>query len=172
MHKKVISIAASLILTLGFSSTAWAQYVWLNDKGVKQYSDLPPPKSVAKDKIIKSPFGKQAAPIATSSEEAKPAAATKSELEKIEKPVTLASKSEDYNKRKIAREESEKKAADEKQNKENKEKNCERAKSYKQSLDEGLLIMTRDKTGERVPLDEAQRAKEMDDVKKAIDNCK
>lgn len=172
MHKKVFTLATSFLLITGFSGTACAQYVWLNDKGVKQYSDLPPPKSVAKDKIIKSPFGKNTAPSTSNSEETKPATAGKSELEKIEKPVTLASKNEDFNKRKIAREESEKKAADEKQNAENKEKNCERAKTYKQSLDDGVLIMTRDKSGERSPLDEAQRAKEMNDVKKALSDCK
>ncbi|MDP3785636.1 MAG: DUF4124 domain-containing protein [Undibacterium sp.] len=172
MQKKVINLAASFLLIAGFSGSAMAQYVWLNDKGVKQYSDLPPPKSVAKDKIIKTPFSAKKAIVSAENNEDAKSAAGKSELEKIEKPVTLASKNEDYNKRKIAREESEKKAAEDKQNSADKEKNCERAKSYKQSIDEGLLIMTRDKSGERVPLDAAQRAKELEDVKKSLNNCK
>ena len=32
-----------------------AQYVWLNDKGVKQYSDMPPPAAVPNQRILKSP---------------------------------------------------------------------------------------------------------------------
>ncbi|MFZ6817750.1 DUF4124 domain-containing protein [Undibacterium sp. Ji22W] len=150
------------------SNVALAQYIWLNEKGVKQYSDTPPPRSVPRDKIIKTPFGN---PRGQDKNAAQSNDANKSTEGKLEKPVTTASKNEDFNKRKIAREEADKKADSERQNAENKTKNCERAKSYKQSLDEGLLIMTRDKNGERSPIDEAQRSKEMADVKKILSEC-
>lgn len=161
-------LLTSLIAALLSSNVALAQYIWLNEKGVKQYSDTPPPKSVPRDKIIKTPFGNPRGPDKNA---AQTNDANKSTEGKLEKPVTTASKNEDFNKRKIAREEADKKADSERQNAENKTKNCERAKSYKQSLDEGLLIMTRDKNGERSPIDEAQRAKEMADVKKILSEC-
>lgn len=168
MYKKCKLLASGLVASFIFSNIALAQYIWLNEKGVKQYSDTPPPKSVPRDKIIKTPLGnvrgqEKAATQSTDTNKASDG--------KIEKPVTTASKNEDFNKRKIAREEAEKKSEIERQNAENKAKNCERAKAYKQSLDEGLLIMNRDKNGERVPLDEAQRAKEIADAKRVLSEC-
>lgn len=174
MQKKIITLFSSLIFTTCSIATAQAQYVWLNDKGVKQYSDSPPPRSVPADRIVKSPAGKAAnsgRPTPTTPVAPEEANSSKSELAKIEKPKTLANKIDDFNKRKIAKEEAEKKAETEQQNKEIKSKNCERAKNYKQSLDEGGLIMTRSKDGERIPMDEAQRNKEMQEAKKALEEC-
>lgn len=171
MQKKIATLFSSMIFMACAITEVQAQYVWLNDKGVKQYSDSPPPRSVPLDRIVKSPSGKSASSVrATPSPAAEDK--NKSELEKIEKPKTLANKIEDFNKRKIAREEAEKKAETEQQNKEIKTKNCERAKNYKQSLDEGGLIMTRSKEGERIPMDEAQRNKEMLEAKKILEDCK
>jgi hypothetical protein len=170
MYKKVFFSAISISLALVCANAAFAQYIWLNDKGVKQYSDHPPPKSVPKDKIVKSPFGTTRTTESPASE-FKNNDTTKSEIEKIEKPVTLAKKNEEFNKRRIAKEEADKKAETEQQNTEAKAKNCERAKSYKQSLDEGVLIMTRNKNGERIPLDENQRAKEAAEAKKILSEC-
>jgi len=174
MQKNIATLFSSLIFAAMATATAQAQYVWLNDKGVKQYSDSPPPRSVPADRVIKSPAGKSA-----TSAHSTPSPATsstenngKSELAKIEKPKTLANKIEEFNKRKIAKEEAEKKAETEQQNKDAKAKNCERAKNYKQTLDEGSLIMTRGKDGERIPMDEVQRNREMQDAKKILEDCK
>lgn len=170
MQKKSPLLSAGLILSLLLSQSVMAQYIWLNEKGIKQYSDTPPPASVPRDKIIKTPFGTARAVSAAAP--AENTSATSASNPKLEKPVTIASKNEDFNKRKLAKEEAEKKSADEKQQNADKAKNCERAKSYKQSLDEGMLIMSRDKNGERIPLDEAQRAREMADVKKVLADCR
>ena len=167
MQKNRKFLLSSFVVSLLLSNIAMAQYIWLNDKGVKQYSDTPPPKSVPRDKIIKTPAGavRGAAGQNTNPE-------TKTDSDKLEKPVTLASKNEEFNKRKLAREESEKKASSEAQQAQEKSKNCERAKTYKQSIEEGMLITTRNKDGERVTLDEAQRAKELTEVKKTLADCK
>lgn len=169
MKKTYGFLASGLIASLMISNIAMAQYIWLNEKGIKQYSDTPPPKSVPRDKILKSPFGSTRPTTSTANQNATESA---TDNPKIEKPVTTASKNEDFNKRKLAREEADKKSAAQKQESADKTKNCERAKSYKQSLDEGILIMSRDKNGERTPLDEAQRAKEMADVKKVLADCR
>ena len=167
MQKNRKFLLSSFVVSLLLSNIAMAQYIWLNDKGVKQYSDTPPPKSVPRDKIIKTPAGavRGAAGQNTNPE-------TKTDSDKLEKPVTLASKNEEFNKRKLAREDAEKKASSEAQQAQEKSKNCERAKTYKQSIEEGMLITTRNKDGERVTLDEAQRAKELTEVKKTLADCK
>ncbi|MBR7798619.1 DUF4124 domain-containing protein [Undibacterium fentianense] len=165
MQKSRSILISSFALSILVSQSVLGQYVWLNEKGVKQYSDSPPPKSVPREKIIKSPGNApKATEVATVSE--------RNESNKLEKPATIASKNEDFNKRKVAREEAEKKAESDKQQAEDKEKNCTRAKAYKQSLDEGQLLMTRDKNGERTVLDESQRTKEMADVKRVLAECK
>ena len=56
-------LTVALALSLG-ASAALAQYIWLDSKGVKQYSDRPPPPSVPTSKILKAP----GTPLRTSSE--------------------------------------------------------------------------------------------------------
>ena len=56
--------AVFFIAALGFATAAMAQYVWVDDKGVKQFSDMPPPASVLKNRILKQPAATHAAPSA------------------------------------------------------------------------------------------------------------
>lgn len=166
-----IQFAFSIFCALACTQAyAQAQYIWLNEKGVKQYSDTPPPRTVPADRILKKPGFKTARPLVQG--EAKEESQTVNDISKIEKPMTLAKKNEEFMKRKIAKEEAEKKAETEQFNKDVRAKNCERAKNYKQSLDEGVLIMSRDKNGERTVLDEAQRNKELQEVKRVLDECR
>ena len=43
------------VAAFGFAANAMAQYIWLDEKGTKQFSDTPPPASVPKNRIIKEP---------------------------------------------------------------------------------------------------------------------
>ncbi|BBB67028.1 hypothetical protein UNDYM_2775 [Undibacterium sp. YM2] len=79
-------------MSLAFCAVAHAQYVWIDDKGNKQFSDLPPPKSVPKDKILKAPGGAKAAQAPAADDKA---ASASQAAPKLEKPVTLATKNED-----------------------------------------------------------------------------
>ncbi|MFZ6874699.1 DUF4124 domain-containing protein [Undibacterium sp. Di27W] len=162
-------LACSLLLTTIFCASAQAQYVWVDDKGNKQYSDMPPPKSVPKDKILKAPGGvaKPAAAVA----EDKPASSASDSAAKLEKPVTTASKNEDFNKRKAEQAEKDKKAEEEKTAAADKAKNCDRARNYQQTLNSGIRISRTDKNGEKSFLSDAQREQEAADVKKALAGC-
>ncbi|WMW78936.1 DUF4124 domain-containing protein [Undibacterium cyanobacteriorum] len=164
-------VALVTSLSLVASSNAFAQYVWVNDKGIKQFSDVPPPKGTPKDRILKAP-GVRNQVAEDKNANVSNADAGKNEIEKLQKPETLASKNEDYNKRKIAREESEKKAAQEQQANQEKQKNCGRAKAYQQSIESGMPILTRNQSGERVILDETQRSQELAEAKKILTDCK
>lgn len=160
-------LTTSLILSVVFCAVAQAQYVWIDEKGNKQFSDMPPPKTVPKDKILKAPG---AAPKTASSEDKASAPAPETPA-KLEKPATLASKNEEFNKRRKEAEEKEKKANEDKQADSEKAKNCDRARNYKQTLESGVRISRTDKSGERSFLDDSQRQQELADVKKALAGC-
>ncbi|MBI3285938.1 MAG: DUF4124 domain-containing protein [Burkholderiales bacterium] len=153
-----------LIITLLCCASAQAQYVWLDDKGSKQFSDLPPPATVPANRILKSP-GKPAvtAPATT--------AAGDAAASKPQKPATTASKNEEFNKRRAEQAEKEKKSADEQQAGTDKAKNCERARAYLQSLESGVRMANVDKNGERSFMDDQQREKELSEVKRVLSGC-
>lgn len=167
MLRRQIQIITAL-LALGITGHALAQYVWVDDKGNKQYSDTAPPASVPKNRILKTP-GKST----EQSEAAAPAkeASTAANAASANKPVTTASRNEDYNKRRAEQAEKDKKAADDQQAASEKSKNCERAKTYQKTLESGVRVATTDKNGERNYMDDAQRAKEIADTKKATAGC-
>lgn len=146
-------------------SLGFAQYVWLDEKGTKQFTDTPPPPNVPKSRIIKSPKASiSLQPTKADSE--KPASD-----EKITKPVTTASQNEDFNKRRAERQEKEAKAQAEAQAAADKAKNCERARAYQQALESGTRIGTTDKNGERSVMDDSQRERELAEARKVTSAC-
>ncbi len=173
MSIRTTSIISIAIFGLLFAASSHAQYVWLDEKGVKQFSDMPPPNSIPKNRILKTPLKSMQEPSKESkdpNQEATNGAVVANE--KLQKPVTTASKNEDYMKRKLEQEEKDKKAAAEKQAASDKANNCERARSYQQSLEAGVRITSTDKNGERSFLSDEQRAKELGDLKRSLSDCK
>ena len=172
LPKHFKSITLIVVSGLLFAAASHAQYVWLDEKGTKQFSDLPPPVSTPKNKILKTPFKSLAPATSPRDSNEEPASSVILANEKLQKPVTTASKNEDFMKRKMEQEEKDKKMASEKQAASEKAKNCERAHSYQQSLEAGARISTTDKNGERNFLTDAQRTQEAADVKRALIDCK
>ncbi len=171
MQTKKLFLVSLSLASLVLSANCAAQYVWINERGTKQYSDQPPPKNIPKDKILKAPGFHNKTVEETLNTTKVSSDGEKNDLEKLQKPNTLASKNEEFNKRKIAREDAEKKAEAERQASIEKQKNCIRAKSYQLTIESGTPIATRDQNGERVILDENQRAKELADAKKVLSEC-
>ena len=93
-------LAASMAL-LTLATAAWGQYVWVDDKGTKQFSDMPPPASVPKNRILKQP-GKS---FSQTESEPAPAAADDNAAKT---PPTLAEKNAEFNKRRTEQAEKEK----------------------------------------------------------------
>ncbi len=173
MSIRIASIISIAIFGLVFTASSYAQYVWLDEKGTKQFSDLPPPNSTPKNRILKTPLKSMQEPtndLKDSGQETSNGAVLSNE--KLQKPVTTAGKNEEYMKRKLEQEEKDKKAATEKQAATDKANNCERARSYQQSLESGVRIGSTDKNGERSFMGDEQRAKELQDVNRALSNCK
>ena len=159
---------ASLLLTL----SSHAQYVWVDEKGTKQFSDLPPPSSIQNNKIIKTPNRVTSGYPTYAKETSEGSAIEAPANEKLRKPETVTSKNDDFMKRKLEQEEKNKKAEAEKQASNDKAKHCEQARSYQQSLASGVRIGSTDKNGERSFMSDEERAAELNDIKKKLSDCK
>lgn len=159
-------LTLALILSLG-ASTAFAQYIWLDNKGVKQYSDRPPPTSVPTSKILKTP----GTPLRTASEASTDEAEKDVDLTK-KAPPTLADKNVDFQKRRIAQAEKDKEAEQKAKQAADQKKNCERATAYNRVLESGQRVSRMDQSGERVYLSDEEREQEIKESRRALSDCK
>lgn len=157
-----IAVAAGLLLT-GLAGAAHAQYVWLDEKGRKQYSDMPPPASVPDSRIVKHPgMRPRTEPVA---------AASKEDVVPAPAP-TLAERDAEFRKRRAEREEQEKKAAEEARVAAENKKRCEQVRDYQRALASGERIVRRDKNGEQQFIGDEERARELRDAKRMLEDCK
>lgn len=155
---------AMALAALASPVTATAQYIWLDEKGTKHFSDMPPPSSVPGSRILKRPGGAPATPQETQ-ENKEPAAPAKTE-------PSVAEKNAEFRKRRQEQAEKEKKAAEEAARAAENAKNCERAREYQRALDSGERIVRTDKNGERSFLSDEQRTQEARDTRRVLAECK
>jgi len=137
---------------------ALAQHVWLNDKGVKQYSDMPPPPGTPASRVLQSPGPRAAAPAAST---AVPAAAP-----------SVAERNAAFEKRRIEQAEQETKAGEQARLAADNARNCEQARAYQRTLASGERIAKLDKNGERAYLSDQDRAQEMATAQRVLAQCK
>lgn len=179
MHRTLLKSTlglALLHLTIGIAS---AQFVWLDAKGTKQYSDQPPPASIPKNRIMKEPGlelrnsnieGNTAAvPVLVAGAEA---TATPGAASAAKTGVTTAEKNIDFTKRQAEQAEKDRKAADDAKEAAAKAKNCERVQAYARSLQSGERIATLDKNGEKSYLSDDKRAQETSEAMRTLNGCK
>ena len=166
-------LAAPLLLAAAALAPvpALAQYMWIDEKGMKQLSDRPPPPSIPEKNILKAPgkplFNPNAAPPEESSDT--PAEATEP---KVKARPTLAERNADYNKRKLEAADAAKKSADEAERKRNDTANCVAARNNQKALDEGVRMNSYDKNGERTIMSDEERAEMAKKNQKVLANCK
>jgi hypothetical protein len=157
-------------LLLASSSLALAQYIWIDDKGVKQLSDRPPPASVPEKRILKAP-GKALFNPNTPPKTEPAADATEAEPA-IKRAPTLAERNADFNRRKTEAAAAEKKAADEARQKADTAANCDAARKNQQALADGIRMTNYDKNGERGVMSDQQRAEMATKNQKVLAGCK
>lgn len=169
MRPLLLKKMLAILITSSFAVSALAQYVWLDEKGQKQYSDMPPPASVPSNKILK---GKGSLPpaAAPSNSETQP---TDDQADKPvdKKPTTLADKETEYQKRKLAQEKKDKEAADKEKAAAEKQKNCERARAYNKALESGQRINHINEAGERSYINDEERARETQESRRMLEKC-
>ncbi len=177
---------ASAMLALLMAGSSWAQYVWIDDKGVKQFSDQPPPASVPPNRVLKGPGIKKAPPAPTTGakpnystasgednpEPAPAASASASADVKAKAPPTAADRNAEYQKRKAEQAEKDKKAAEESERNESRKKQCEKLQSYQRAIEASGRVTQTNKNGEREFMSEQQLEKEKQEVRKNLENCK
>ena len=144
------------------AALAQARYVWIDEHGVKQFSDTPPPANVPDKNIIKQPKRGASSSSGTST------SASSSDATPAAPPATTADKEADYNKRKAAQAEKDKKAADEASKAQAKAANCESARKYLDALNSGVRMKTADKDGQPVVMDDSARAAETQRAQQSV----
>ena len=154
------SIATALFLC---ATASMAQWQWLDDSGLKVYSDRPPPASVPAKNIIKRP-GHNPAPVIImpiDSKESAPAASQPAVPASAATPKPSASeqKAAAEQKKKEAEEARLKKAEEEKAAKARAE-NCQRAKTALATLKTGVRVSTVNAKGETQIMNDQSRAAE------------
>lgn len=148
---------------------AHAQWLWLNDKGVKQLSDQPPPASVPPSRILKAPRGQM--PDLRKELNEQPAAPAAQSPAPAAGP-SLAERNAEFNKRKQEAAVQANNAATAAQAKAAQAENCELARSTQRALDGGMRIARVDGNGERYFLNDAERAERQRSVTESLSHCK
>jgi hypothetical protein len=186
---------AVFALCAGFAGTALAQWGWTDAAGNKQFSDQPPPNAIPDTKIFKRPananaivggpvYGTQAAPAKGSAQAAAAALAASAAASGASAPANGASApkagaskpktaEESYKERQEAKAKTEAEAQKKAQADAKTQAQCDRARGYLKSLDDGVRIVKNDNQGNRAVLDDAQRNADRQRVQSEISsNCK
>jgi hypothetical protein len=149
------------LLALGFSATAAAQlYKWTDKDGKVRYGDVPPPGAEA-TRVRPPSAGAESAPAPA---EAKKDAGAK---DKDLSPEAA------FRKRQQEREAQEQKSAQERAEADKKQANCQQAQGQLRLLQSGQRMTTMNAAGERVFMDDAQRARDIERAQGAVSEwCK
>jgi hypothetical protein len=158
-------------LTLAFAaSSASAQYVWIDAKGQRNYSDRAPPPSVPLDKILRSPTPiHDKIVLADPNAPKPPPAAAAAEPEKL--PPTLAERNAEFNKRQQEKAEAEAKAREEAARRAQLAESCRSARQSLAQLESGERIRVTTASGEPGYMGDAERASAIARVRSSMANC-
>lgn len=176
MNQRITGLVLATAL-LACTSLAQAQWVWVNDKGVKQLSDQPPPPGTPANRILKAPRGaivpglrKDVAEAPAAGSEPAPAAEKK---EAPKAPPTLAERNADFKKRQKEAADAEAKAAAEAQHASEKAKYCATAKDNIAMMESGVRISEMGPNGERNFMSDESRAQKLRENREAYNKtCK
>ena len=170
-----ITVVAA-ILAAGLTSTpSQAQWAWKDNNGRVVYSDRPPPTDIKAANITRQPSTQTSANPAPASgpldDGAKSGDAKASDAKTApaaNAPKTFAEREMEFRKRQQERADSEKKASDEQAKSSAKTAECDRARGYMKSLEDGVRVTRTDAAGNREFLNDEQRAAETERTRKII----
>ncbi len=149
----VIAAVLGAVLAL----PAEAQWKWRDKSGRVQYSDLPPPASVAEQDVLQRPGGAQRKGAVVAPPPAAPASAASGVLTLAPKTVEPELEGK---RRKVEEEKAAKGKAEDQRIAAARAENCSRAKGQLRTLDDGIRIARTNAQGEREILDDKGRAEE------------
>lgn len=171
MKLKYLTHCALFLAACYISTNAFAQWVWLDEHGAKQFSDGPPPAGTPPNHILKQPHA-PAPNYSSDKAEDKPAdTGSNANGSTAKAPPTQADKEADFKKRRDEQAAKDKKAAEDAQKAQATADNCARAKQYYSGLQSGARIPTTDANGQRGYLNDDDRAKEEARTQGVLDSC-
>ncbi|MEV4778120.1 DUF4124 domain-containing protein [Burkholderia sp. LMU1-1-1.1] len=178
MNARTKSAVLLSLLLAGIAPTAPAQYMWLDNNGVKQLSDRPPPPSVPAKRILKAPgrpaFNPNTFPTEAADTPAMPAYPVETSQPAnagLKAAPTLAERNQAFNKRRADAAAAERKTADDAQQKADAAANCEAARQNQRALDQGMRLANIDKNGERTIMSDQERAELGKKNQKVLAGC-
>jgi hypothetical protein len=145
---------------LAATAMAQAQYVWIDERGLKHYSDRPPAPSVPRNRMLKEPGPAQGVLQAAP----KVQAATDQ--------ATIAQRDMDFLKRKTETAAAQQKAAQETQRQRELADHCDANRKNLQMLESNAPVGIIGKDGERAFLDDEARARQTRKARDALTQCK
>ena len=144
-----------IVTMASVASVAAQQFRWTDKDGRVQYGDVPPP-GVKATRLRPPPAGSAPAPSASG--------------KKDEKPLTPEAA---FQKRQKDAKDAADKSAKERADAETRRSNCDSAQANLRQLQSGQRIATMNSAGERVFMDDAARAQQVDRAQQAVaENCK
>lgn len=159
LHQRGLWLAT--VMALALAMPAAAQWKWRDATGRTQYSDLPPPPSVADKDILQRPAAHPPAPAPAAA--AQPAsaasaiAAAASVPKGVDPELEARRRKAEQEAQAKAKAEADKQAAAQAAAK---AENCQRARSHLRLLEDGRRIATVNARGEREFMDDKARAAE------------
>lgn len=168
-------LIGSAITALLLSGPAAAQWAWRDSSGAMVFSDQAPPKSVPAKNIVRRPEAAPAprydaaAPAEAASDAKSPAEAPKAAPAAAPAAKTLAEREIESRQRQQQLADAQKKAAEEEQRKAQMAENCQRLRGYERALADGMRIARVNSAGERVVIDDAARAAELERTRGQIE---
>jgi type IV secretory pathway VirB10-like protein len=160
------TIKAMLLGAMLLASTVvHAQYAWIDEKGVRHFSDQPPPTNTPASKILKVPRGATPAADAAAPAAPAPSAVTKAPAKAA---PTLAEREADYQKRRAQGQEDEKKAALAKKDADNRRENCAAATREQANLASGRRVRAQ----QNIVMTEEEKAREQANIARVLTDCK
>lgn len=163
-----LPLLAALAL-LASTAPAHAQYSWIGENGVRQFSDRPPPPSTPPHKILKAPARSAAAPSAV-----KPAtaAATPAPPPAAKAPSTVAEREAAYRERVKQRAEQDKKDAEQAQRQRDLAERCRSALQVRAQVESGIRITNIDPNGERSVVSDEEKAVQLARANQVLAECR
>lgn len=164
---RLVCAAALLAGLAALAVPAHAQYVWIDAKGVKQFSDRPPESSVPEKNILKAP-GK----VAVQAHEGDDAPKEGDEAAPKPKAApTLAERNADFDKRRAEAAEKDQKTAQEAKRKSDAAANCKANRAAQQALKSGMRMRTVDANGQQTFMSDAERAQQTERANQNLAGC-
>jgi type IV secretory pathway VirB10-like protein len=163
------------MLLYGAASIASAQWAWRDEHGRTVYSDQPPPANIRAADLLQQPSSPAQPPESTdataqpSPNSAPAQPPPNSTASAAPRPPTTAEREQEFRKRMKEHADAEKKVADGQAQAAQKADDCQRARGYIKSLEDGVRLVRTNPDGSRELLDEAQRAAEAQRTREIIE---